>query len=264
MYVNRQGFVNAMLHIQDFAQNSSVIDRKISFGVFLDGQTFRIGGQYYGDADHFNYNIGPELLRGLPIPNPRGEAEGVNWVQSLTDEDGSDTIAQPLTRVGYTQHDTFFAKSLTIPEATPFTANALGAYFDYIVAKGVRPPNPWFSIINLYGGPDSQINVKDTNFAAYKDRESLWVVQHYGHVNPPATKVDVDFINGLNAAITDAMPDADIGAYLNYIDPTLSRQEAIDSYYGAELYQRLAVLKTKYDPLNIFSNPLAIRPEGSI
>ena len=45
---------DAFLHIQDFAQNASVIDRNIAFGVHLDGQTFSISGTYIGTLNHFS------------------------------------------------------------------------------------------------------------------------------------------------------------------------------------------------------------------
>jgi hypothetical protein len=258
-YANRDTFVQNMLHIQAFATNSSVIDRNISFGCYLDGTAFNIAGMYFGDATLFNTTIVPELARGLTsqmIPNPG--AATVDWISSMILLGGAPTISTPLPRTGYTLHDNFFAKSLTIPEASPFTPAALGSYYDYIAAKGSKRPHPWFSIINLYGGPDSQINTKDTAFAAYADRESLWVIQHYGHTNATVPVVDLEFVNGLNTAITSAMPGVPVGAYLNYIDPTLTRDEAVALYYGKELYGKLAGLKKSYDPENLFWNPLAV------
>jgi hypothetical protein len=260
MFRGRESFVDAFLHIQSFAQNASVVDRKISFGIYLDGQVFNIAGMYFGDAAHFNNTIIPELLRGLPKAKPNPGAQEVDWIKSMTLLDGDDTIAQPLTRNGYTKHDNFLAKSLTIPEATPFNAATLGAYFDYLQSKGINPPHPWFSIINLYGGQDSQINTKDTEFAAYRDRDSFWVIQHYGHTNATVRSVNLEFVNGLNSAITDAMPNANIGAYLNYIDPTYTREQAKNVYYGDKLYHNLSVLKSRYDPKNTMWNPFSIEP----
>jgi hypothetical protein len=172
MYSDRDQFINAFLHIQNFAQNASVVNRNISFGMYLDGRVFNIAGLYHGDAAYFNNTVIPELLRGLPDPKPNPGAQSVDWLESLTLLNGANVV-EPTTRTGYLLHDTFFAKSLTIPEATLFDATTLGAYFDYLKDEGVNPPHPWFSIINLYGGPDSQINIKDTEFAAYRDRDSL-------------------------------------------------------------------------------------------
>ena len=70
----------------------------------------------------------------------------------------------------------------------------------------------------------------------------------------------MSFINGLNAAVTDAQPDGHYGASLSYIDPALSTQEAHRLYYGEELYHKLLAIK-KFDPHAIFWNPQAIGAE---
>lgn len=158
------------------------------------------------------------------------------------------TIKEPLT--GYDEHDNFFAKSITVPEKDKLSANALNAFYTYI-KKGA--PTDYFVIINLYGGPGSQINTKDTTFAAYNDRDSLWVFQNYG-ITPPS----IPFINGLNDAIINAQPKTTFGAYLNYVDPSYTAAQAHKLYYGDALYTKLAALKKKVDPTSVFWNPQAI------
>jgi hypothetical protein len=126
---------------------------------------------------------------------------------------------------------------------------------DYITSGGA--PSSWFVITNLYGGPGSSINdpAKTTNFAAYVDRNSLWVLQLYG--NKPGN-ASVPFIQGLTDAIVDAQPETEFGAYLNYVDPSLSAEEAHKLYYGEELYERLLEVKEQVDPNNVFWNPQTI------
>ncbi|TID15918.1 carbohydrate-binding module family 18 [Venturia nashicola] len=259
MYEDKARFVKFFQHLQDYVLHSEHIDRKISIGMYMDGQIFNFIGQYFGDQLFFNNTIVPELFSTLGNGTWKGNpgSQKVDWLKSIELLNGA-PIQYSLERTDYTHHDNFFAKSLTIPEPLGFNEQALQSYHDYIVAKGVEPTNPWFSIVNLYGGRDSMINTKDTDFAAYKDRHALWVMQHYGF-NDPGKKVDLDFVHGLNDAITRAMPkDAGIGAYLNYIDPSLSRQEAIDVYYGKDVYGKLQILKKKYDPEGVFWNPFAV------
>lgn len=57
MFVSAETSTAAFLHIQDFARNASVIDRKISFGSYLDGQGYSIGGTYFGTLDDFNNKV---------------------------------------------------------------------------------------------------------------------------------------------------------------------------------------------------------------
>lgn len=57
MFVSAETSANAFLHIQDFARNATVIDRRISFGSYLDGQVYNIGGTYFGTLDNFNNKV---------------------------------------------------------------------------------------------------------------------------------------------------------------------------------------------------------------
>ena len=274
-YTDKDTFVDYIMHFQDFALNSTLIDRNISFGIYLDGTVFNIAGvyfpfsnysehskpigMYFGDFDRFNNTILPAMFDNWQPYKTLQNDTPVDWLTSMALLDGAPSIGQPTTRTGYTQHSDFFAKSLTIPESSGgFTKEAAGAYYDYIIANNNSATPPWFAIINLYGGPDSQINTKDTKFAAYRDRDSLWVIQHYSNTDATHPDVNLSFVNGLNDAITNAMPNVNIGAYLNYIDPTLTRDQAKELYYGDELYGQLQKLKRKWDPKNVFWNPLAV------
>ena len=104
-------------------------------------------------------------------------------------------------------------------------------------------PTNYFVITNLYGGPGSKINNKNTNFAAYSERDSIFVSQLYGF--GPNGNVSVPFINGLHKAITSAAPNTKFGAYLNYVDPSLDAKTAHELYYGEELYKRILKVKNK-------------------
>lgn len=137
-----------------------------------------------------------------------------------------------------------------MPEKDGLARATLNAFYDYIM-KGA--PTAYFVIINLYGGPGSKINTKTTKDAAYADRDSLWVFQNYGE-----TAGSIDFINGINNAIIKAQPNTKFGAYLNYVDPSYSAEEAHKLYYGEELYGKLVDLKQQVDPTMTFWNPQAI------
>lgn len=248
---------NIFLHIQDFARNAAVIDRNIGFGVYLDGQSFSISGTYFGSLDNFNNKIKPALLKGLPTPSS-STVDSIDWLASLTKLAGQ-PLAQPLQ--GYDAHDDFYAKSITTPASAPLTAAALNSFFDYIIKNGVNSPNPWFSIINLYGGPDSQINIRDNTFSAYSDRSALWVIQNYGYTSAtssPFPSTIIPFITGLNNALTSAQPQTAFGAYTNYVDPGLTAAQAHSLYYDVPTYTRLNSIKKTVDPGKVFWNPQAI------
>ncbi|KAF2810577.1 FAD-binding domain-containing protein [Mytilinidion resinicola] len=248
VFGSQETFTDTFLHLQDFATNSSVIDARIGFGVYLDGSGFSLTGTFIGSIDEYNDKIAPELLRSLPTPSSP-TVQSMDWISSLVKLSNEPSLSVPLT--GYSAHDNFFAKSITVPESTGLTVDALNSYYTYI--HSTSAPASWFSIINLYGGPESAINSKDTSFAAYSDRNSLWVFQHYGE-----TEASVPYIQGLNDAVTNAQPQTKFGAYLNYVDPSLSAADAHTLYYGDEVYGRLAALKKTADPNAVFWNPQAI------
>ena len=261
MFVSAATTTAAFTHIQTFAQNASVVDRKLGLGIYLDGTGFSISGTYIGDQANFTNNIAPELLRGLTTPSS-SSIQSVDWIESLTLLASPQPLQQPTTRTSYTLHDDFFAKSLVVPTSAPLTPAALTNYFAYIIANGTNAPNPWFSIINLYGGPDSQINLPSlSNSSAYSDRDALWVLQHYGYTGntgspyPPAS---LAFVHGLNDAITSTMPGTAFGAYLNYVDPSLSATQAHELYYDEATYAKLVGIKEVVDPEDVFWNPQAV------
>lgn len=247
VFKSQSVFTNTFLHIQDVAKNASVIDNKISFGIYLDFDgIYSLSGAYFGTVAEFNSKVKPELLRTLPSNTPT--VESMAYYDYLLKVSGGTTLKTPLT--GHVEHDDFFAKSLTVPESSGLTANTLNIFYNYLnTANGVK----YYIIINLYGGPGSAINSKDTNFAAYNDRDSLWVLQNYG-----LTGNSVDFINGLNSAIIKAQPQTKFGAYLNYVDPSYDAATAHKLYYGDAVYARLAALKKQVDPKSVFWHPQAI------
>ncbi|PVH92943.1 carbohydrate-binding module family 18 [Periconia macrospinosa] len=248
IFDSKDTFTRTLLHLQDFARNASVVDNRISFGIYMDGYgSFSPSGAFFGSVSEFNTKIRPEFIRGLSKPT-NVIVQSYSWYDYLVKVSGASTIKVPLT--GYNEHDNFFAKSITVPESDGFTSAALSSLYDYI-KKGTSVD--YFSIINLYGGPGSAINTKNTDFAAYNDRNSLWVVQNYG-----STANSVNFINGLNDAVVKAQPQTNFGAYLNYVDPSLDAATAHKLYYGDQVYARLLSLKKKVDPKSVFWNPQAI------
>lgn len=247
VFNSKSVFTNTFLHIQDVAKNASVVDNRISFGIYIDGYgTYSLSGAFFGTVAEFNSKVRTELLRTLP--SATATVQSMSWYDYLVKVSGETSIKTSVT--GYDEHDNFFAKSITVPESTGLGSNTLGVFFDYLKTAGSVE---YYVIINLYGGPGSAINSKDTSFAAYNDRDSLWVFQNWGY-----NANSISFINGLNSAIINAQPQTSFGAYLNYVDPTYDAATAHRLYYGDAVYSRLAALKTQVDPQSVFWHPQAI------
>ena len=257
MFKSAATLTSTFSHVQAFAQNASVVNRNLGMGMYFDGSGFSISGTYFGSLTDFNNKIKPELLRGLPAPST-SSVQAMGWIDSLTNLANGVALQQPLT--GYNLHDDFFAKSVVVPSSTPLTTAALNNYFNYIISSSANAGS-WFSIVNLYGGPDSQIDVPSPSSSAYSDRSALWVIQHYGYTgntNSPFPAATTDFVNGLNTALESKMPNTVFGGYLNYVDPSLTAAQAHTEYYGDATYQKLLGIKKVVDPGAVFWNPQAI------
>ncbi|UNI24935.1 hypothetical protein JDV02_010651 [Purpureocillium takamizusanense] len=249
--------VAAFEHIQDFALNATVQDRRLAWGWYHDSSAFALRGKFFGSLAEFNSKIAPELLRGLPTPT-KSDIRAVGWLdsQSLYHSGtlNHSTLAQPNQPGKYHEHDNMYAKSIVTPER--FTKEALTSFFTY--TSTAKKAN-WYSIGNLYGGPDSQINIYDENWSSYKDRDSLFVIQNVGSVLPPPFDDSLKpFLKGMNEAITKKMPNTQFSAYTNYIDPELTPAEAHELYYGQKIYSKLLSIKKTVDTAGTFYNPLAI------
>ena len=259
LYASATHTTEAFLHIQSFALNSSIIDGKIGFGVRLDGSTFSISGTYLGDLSTWQNTLEPALLSGLPSPDTLTVGEN-SWLDSLALLAAPFSLQQPTQN--YNLHDNFYAKSVTVPSLSPLTSAALTNYFAYIIQNGSpsQQPTPWSSILDLYGGPSSVINTPLSNSSAYSDRDALWMIRHYGNMtgtNGPFAS-ELSFIDGLNTALTEKMPDTMFGAYLNYVDPELSASEAHELYYGEITYDKLFGIKQMWDAGDLFWNPQSV------
>ncbi|KAK4182543.1 Glucooligosaccharide oxidase [Podospora australis] len=249
--------------VQKFSLNGSVVNRNIGFGITIAGNAtgYTVHGTYFGSFASYNKTIAPALLGQIPFrPSNESTVQETDWITSLVQLGGAPNLTVPLH--GYTERDNFYAKSVTTTE--PFNDKALERFFlwAYTAGRGKNSPVDWFSIINLYGGPDSAIGRYNEEFAAYAGYDDLWVVQNYGSapMNQQFPKAGLAFLDSLNGAMTSAMPE--YAAYLNYIDPSYSREQAYRLYYGEELFKRLKELKKQLDPKDVFWNPQSI-PIGS-
>lgn len=48
---------DSFLHLQDFARNPSFVDRRLSFGMYMDGRALSISGIFAGGLDDFNERV---------------------------------------------------------------------------------------------------------------------------------------------------------------------------------------------------------------
>lgn len=262
--------------LQTFVTTSPYDNRNLTLEVYTSifGK-FSVRGWYFGDLDHFTQIVFPAMLSGMPTPDNTTVQE-YGWLTALENIAEGEPLREPLS--GYNNHQTFYTKSVVTREAKPLSKVALASYFQYIIDKGLTAAFPWNTFISLYGGKDSQINTPTADSAAYSHRDSLWVFQvstarlpvwtlrliWFENIGssadrlPPFLPEITTFVDGLNAALTDAQPDGDFIAYPNYLDQALTSAEAADLYYGPTTYGKLVKIKGDVDPEAVFWNPQAI------
>lgn len=215
-----------------------------------------ITGVYWGQQIEYETIIAP-LRRALPSDTSELIKEG-SWLATLTDigagtGDG-DTLEQP---ENYTKHDTFFAKSILTPDL--LSNDTLTSFIGY-AAFGPTPPVGFVVIADLYGGRGSKISSISLEDASYAGRDTLFTFQLYSYLFPGAAtypEAGIAYMNAMSKSMTDTQPGTAFQAYPNYVDPTLSADEAHRLYYGSQ-YPRLRRIKKVVDPDMRFWNPQAI------
>lgn len=113
-------------------------------------------------------------------------------------------------------------------------------------------------MVDLHGGPSSAVSQVPRDDTSYVHRDALLKYQFYDPVfggTYPAN--GFAFMNGWVDAVRTAMNTTTFGMYLNYADTSLSASEAHSAYW-LDHYDRLATIKRKYDPTQLFSNPQAV------
>ncbi|KIY45646.1 FAD-binding domain-containing protein [Fistulina hepatica ATCC 64428] len=249
-------FSKAVLNFQDFANKDLPAQLGPEFDVGRGSSRgtvdVELGGVWYGDPSLLNSTLQP-FLDTLPSPYFVSQQTGsyINSVKIMNG--GTLSTSAPDT------HDTFYAKSLVIPESAPLTNDALESWINYLATVGYDTDLKWFVQIELYGGSNSAINsvpLKDTSFGF---RDALFVLQLYAsspNYQPPYPDHGLTFLDDMVNAIVLNMPQHwAYGAYLNYIDDRLKNWQKL--YYGTH-YHRLQQIKEKYDPSNVFHFPLSV------
>jgi hypothetical protein len=253
---------SAFQKTQTFVLTSSLVTPNITFGIYTDtyGSLSVEGWCMDCNLNTFKEDVFPAMFSGFPTSNPTFQSLG--WIDALKAIGAPNPLAQPLGSA-YNDHDTFYAKSLVVKNSEPLTTAAIKSFFSYVIVN--QGAGPFFSIINLYGGPNSQINAPPPVSSAYSDRQALWVFQNYGYTAnrlPPWDPAITQLVDGLNTAVTNAQPNGNFTAYLNYVDPDLSAGVAASEYYGGGTYDQLFGIKRVADPGSVFWNPQAIGNTG--
>ena len=122
------------------------------------------------------------------------------------------------------------------------------------LARSVRGPSGGGAAIafDALGGAVNKVHPQAT---AFVHRNALWDIQYSTSWNAGATAGVANAHAWLRAAYGRVHPFANGQAYQNYIDPDLKNWRS--AYYAGN-YARLARIKRRYDPTNLFNFPQSI------
>ncbi|KAJ7115543.1 glucooligosaccharide oxidase [Mycena crocata] len=242
---------------QDFVQTPSLpvefgAEIVLTRGGIAGNVSFGLTGAWHGDPSLLNGTVAP-FLAVMPPINTVKFTPG-NWIESVEVFGGTLNTS---TAPDYT--DTFYAKSLMTPEASPMSLEARTSFMSSLAYEGFASNTSWFFQVELHGGANSQINAIPADATAYAHRSSMFTIQFYAssfNNEPPYPDFGFTFLDDLVNGITSNSPeDWDYGAYPNYIEDKLVDYK--ERYYGSH-YPRLLALKKELDPTGVFDFPVGV------
>jgi FAD/FMN-containing dehydrogenase len=126
---------------------------------------------------------------------------------------------------------------------------------DALLPRAVNPPAPYvLNVIWHYGGALRRVGVSDT---AFRGRDAGFLFSVDCIWDDPADSAQV--IAYARAYVADMAARSSGGAYVNFAGFGEEGEKFVREAYGAN-YQRLAALKKRYDPTNLFRLNQNIKP----
>jgi FAD/FMN-containing dehydrogenase len=129
---------------------------------------------------------------------------------------------------------------------------------DALVARARVAPSPLTSLIlQPLGGAIARVGEHDT---ALGHRRAKWAYQALGlWTEPGDDAANINWVRQTRDALADTARAAGFPNFVAEVD-----HDAVRANYGLERYARLADVKRRYDPGNVFRHNHNIRPEGRL
>ena len=206
------------------------------------------GGQFFGSEQELRSLIQPLVNTGTPIRVTTATMSYMRAVLKWAGCSGS-VDACHLSPRGTLGRETFKGASDYVTRPLPPAAVArLVHRIELLQATLGRGA----VLMDAYGGAINRVHKGAT---AFVHRNALFSCQYVASWNPgEAARPHLNWVRGTRASMR---PYASGFAYQNYIDPDVVDWKR--AYYGSN-YRRLAVIKRRYDPGNVFHFEQSIPP----
>jgi FAD/FMN-containing dehydrogenase len=211
----------------------------------------------------------------LPSPGLPAEVHGRRIVGigicSVGDPAEDDTLLAPLRALGTPLFDSVARKPLSVhnamfdPSVPPrngyywkshYLAGLSDDFIDIAVERHLRAPQPWsYSLIGQLGGAIARIADDAT---AYAHRGVPYLININGVDDDPAQ--DDEIVAWTRETFDALAPFSTGGVYVNFVGN--EGEDRVRAAYGPA-YARLAAIKARYDPDNVFSTNQNVRPAAS-
>ncbi|HKO33765.1 MAG TPA: FAD-binding oxidoreductase [Candidatus Limnocylindria bacterium] len=211
----------------------------------------------------------------LPLPVLPAETHGRRMVGVgvcfVGDPADDDALLAPLRALGtplydsiarkpFTTHQSMFDASVPPRNGYYWKSHYLAALTDETIEAAVdhhlRAPQPWsYSLMGQLGGAIAGVANDAT---AYPHREAPYIININGVDDDPA--LDDEVIAWTRETFDALAPFSTGGVYVNFVGN--EGDERVRAAYGPA-YQRLARIKARYDPDNVFSTNQNVRPAAT-
>lgn len=260
--LDEAGTASALIKLQTFCMSNLPAQLGMTTNIRKSTQSgkllFSFTGAWYGAQNAFTAVVQP-FISQMPTPS-RTSVKTTDWITSLQALAGNQALSS--SGVDLTaEHDTFYAKSITTPQASPMSNSSIRAFSKYLANQGVQSNTVWFVQVELYGGKNSAVTSVPADATAFAQRAILFTIQFYASSSnfaPPYPTSGLTFMDNMVDSIVNNNPSGwNYGAYANYVDDRLSASQWKSLYYNTH-YQRLTQVKGVYDPQNVFVYPQSI------
>ena len=211
----------------------------------------------------------------LPLPALPVEVHGRRMVGIgvcfVGDPADDDALLAPLRALGTPLYDSVARKPFTVHQEmfdasvpprngyywkSHYLAGLTDAAIETAVDHHLRAPQPWsYSLLGQLGGATAQVANDAT---AYPHREAPFFININGVDDDPAH--DDEVIAWTRETFDALAPFSTGGVYVNFVGN--EGDERVRAAYGPA-YERLARIKARYDPDNVFSTNQNVRPAAS-
>jgi FAD/FMN-containing dehydrogenase len=208
----------------------------------------------------------------LPLPALPVEVHGRRMVGIgvcfVGDPPDDDALLAPLRALGTPLYDSVARKPFTVHQEmfdasvpprngyywkSHFLAGLTDGAIETAVDHHLRAPQPWsYSLLGQLGGATAQVA---TDATAYPHREAPFFININGVDDDPAH--DDEVIAWTRETFDALAPFSTGGVYVNFVGN--EGDERVRAAYGPA-YERLARIKARYDPDNVFSTNQNVRP----